>query len=49
MKVKCKRCGTEYDMPDIGVPVTMEDCPVCQDIVEIVEKLGYAPTSGDSV
>ena len=30
--VKCKRCGTEYEMPDIGVEVTMEDCSVCKDL-----------------
>jgi len=28
--VKCKRCGTEYKMPDLGVKVVMEDCPVCK-------------------
>jgi len=38
--VKCKRCGTEYAMPDMGVEVIMEDCPVCKELDAIKKKLG---------
>lgn len=39
MIVKCKRCGTEYEMPDIAENVVMEDCPVCKEIEESMKKL----------
>jgi len=32
IKVKCIRCETEYEMPNIGVRPTMQNCPVCRDI-----------------
>jgi hypothetical protein len=37
--VKCKKCGTEYEMPDIGQDVIMEDCPVCQELEKTMKKL----------
>jgi hypothetical protein len=30
--VKCIRCGTEYEMPDIDVQPVMQNCPICRDI-----------------
>jgi hypothetical protein len=41
--VKCKRCGTEYEMPDIGVDVVMEDCPVCKELDAMMKKAGFKP------
>ena len=38
--VKCKRCGTKYEMPDMGVDVIMEDCPVCRELYATMKKLG---------
>ena len=40
MKVKCKRCGTEYEMPPIVENVIMEDCPVCKDLDKSMKELG---------
>ena len=37
--VKCKKCGAEYEMPDIGVKPIMEDCPVCKDLDKTMKKL----------
>lgn len=39
MKVKCKKCGTEYGMPDIGIPVEMDDCPICQDLEKTLKHI----------
>ena len=30
--VECSRCGTEYEMPDIGVNPIMTDCPICNKV-----------------
>ena len=30
--VKCERCGTEYEMPDIGIKPIMKDCPICKQV-----------------
>jgi len=38
--VKCRKCGTEYEMPDVGVKVTMDDCPTCKEIEASLKKLG---------
>jgi rubrerythrin len=37
--VKCKRCGTEYEMPNIAEEVIMEDCPVCKKLDEYLKGL----------
>ena len=37
MIVKCKTCGSEYTMPDIGVIPIMEDCPVCKGAKKAVD------------
>jgi len=39
--VKCKKCGTEYQMPDIypDKEINMEDCPVCKDISKKLKEL----------
>lgn len=38
--VKCRKCGMEYMMPDLGVEVTMDDCPVCKEVAESLKKMG---------
>ena len=39
--VKCEYCGTEYEMPDIGVKPIMKDCPVCKKLdAQMRETLG---------
>jgi phage FluMu protein Com len=38
--VKCQKCGTEYDMPNIGQEVIMEECPVCKELDATMKKLG---------
>jgi len=41
MKVKCQRCGTEYEMPDIpNVNPIMEDCPICKDLEKTMREMG---------
>ena len=40
MKVKCRKCGTEYEMPPIAKEVIMEDCPVCKDLDKKLKELG---------
>jgi len=38
--VKCKKCGTEYKMPNIGdFKVDMDSCPVCKEIEDCLKKL----------
>ena len=27
--VTCQTCGSQYEMPDIGVKPIMKDCPAC--------------------
>jgi hypothetical protein len=40
--VKCKRCGTEWEMPDIiGIDIAvMEDCPVCRELDATMKRIG---------
>jgi len=43
MIVKCKRCGTPYEMPDIvadGTKVIMKECPVCRDLDKKMKEMG---------
>ena len=37
--VKCQKCHTTYEMPDVGQEVTMSDCPVCKELAKAFEKL----------
>ena len=37
--VKCEYCGTEYEMPNIGVKPIMKDCPVCRELDEKMSEL----------
>jgi hypothetical protein len=30
-----------YDMPDLGVDVVMDDCPVCKELAESFKKMGF--------
>ena len=39
MIVACEKCGSEYEMPDIGVKPVMKDCPVCKKIDEAIAKI----------
>jgi rubrerythrin len=38
--VKCKKCGTEYEMPNLDVEVVMEDCPICKELDANLKKMG---------
>ena len=41
--VKCLRCGSEYEMPDIlpkDQKVIMEDCPNCRHIDKMMKDMG---------
>jgi len=35
-----KLLPTKYEMPDMGVDVIMEDCPVCRELYATMKKLG---------
>ena len=38
MIVKCLTCGAEYEMPDIGKKVVMNDCPTCREAKDMVDE-----------
>lgn len=53
MIIKCRTCGSEYEMPDIGVKPIMEDCPVCKKAKKAVDEVlkeihGILPKSNGS-
>ena len=37
--IKCRGCGSEYEMPNIGVIPVMEDCPVCKQIKKGIDDI----------
>ena len=37
--VKCRVCGSEYEMPDICQEVIMEDCPNCKEMKKLFKEL----------
>ena len=39
MIVTCEGCGSQYEMPDIGVKPIMKDCPVCKQLKEAIDKI----------
>jgi len=46
--VTCQSCGSQYEMPDIGVKPIMKDCPTCKGLDKTMkELLGdlYTPTT----
>jgi len=37
--VRCETCETEYEMPDMGRRIIMEDCPICRDAEKSIKNI----------